>query len=60
MNFSSDGFEIDDVTDMEVYGEWLKFIDGEGATVKIAPIVVRKLMVFAINNFENFDKGAWE
>lgn len=60
MNFSSDGLEIDDVTVMEVYGEWLKFTDGEGATVKITPIVVKALMIFALDNFEKFDKGAWE
>jgi hypothetical protein len=60
MNFSSDGLEIDDATVMEVYGEWLKFTDGDGATVKITPMVVKTLMIFALNNFEKFDKGAWE
>jgi len=60
MNFSSDGFEIDDVTVMEVYGEWLKFTDADGAAVKITPMVVKTLMIFALNNFEKFDKGAWE
>jgi hypothetical protein len=60
MNFSSDGLEIEDVTVMEVYGEWLKFTDTDGAAVKITPMVVKTLMIFALNNFEKFDKGAWE
>lgn len=60
MNFSSDGLEIDDVTDTEVYGEWLKFTDDKGATVKITPIAVKTLMIFALDNFEKFDKEAWE
>jgi hypothetical protein len=60
MNFSYDGFEIDEVVNMEVYGDWLRFTDSEGATVKITPNAVKTLMIFAINNFEKFDKGAWE
>jgi hypothetical protein len=47
MNIKHDGAEIDDATNMQVYGEWIKFTDGEGATVKIPPSVIKKLMDFA-------------
>jgi hypothetical protein len=50
MNINSDGAEIDAVTDIEVYGDWIKFVDGEGATVKIDPEVVKQLMDFAMAN----------
>ena len=33
MNLGSDGAEIDAVRRMQVYGEWIKFVDGEGSTV---------------------------
>jgi hypothetical protein len=35
---------------MEVYGDWIKFVDGEGATVKIDPSVIRELHEFATAN----------
>jgi hypothetical protein len=35
---------------MEVYGDWIKFVDGEGATVKIDPSVIRELYEFATAN----------
>ena len=50
MNINSDGAEIDAATDMEVYGDWIKFTDGEGSTVKIDPYVVKQLMDFALAN----------
>ena len=50
MNIDSDGAEIDAARDMEVYGDWIKFVDGEGATVKIDPYVVKQLMDFALAN----------
>ena len=50
MNINSDGAEIDAATDMEVYGDWIRFVDGEGATVKIDPYVVKQLMDFALAN----------
>ena len=50
MNINSDGAEIDAATDMEVYGDWIKFVDGEGATVKIDPSVIRELHEFATAN----------
>ena len=59
MNFNSDGAEIDDVKHMEVYGDWLKFTDGEGATVKIAAYVLKKLMMFALENATEFNEGSW-
>jgi hypothetical protein len=59
MNINSDGVEIDAATDMEVYGDWIKFVDGEGATVKIDPSVIRKLYEFAMAHAEEFDEGAW-
>jgi hypothetical protein len=60
MNIGSDGAEIDSAKDFEVYGEWIKFTDGEGSTVKITPSVVETLMIFALDNFEKFYEGAWE
>jgi hypothetical protein len=60
MIINDDGAEIDGVTNMEVYGEWIKFTDGEGAAVKITPRVVQKLLEFAIANEGAFDEGAWE
>ncbi len=60
MNINSDGAEIDRATDFEVYGEWIKFTDGEGATVKITPSVVAALIVFAIKHVNDFEEGAWE
>ena len=50
MNINSDGAEIDAANFMEVYGDWIKFVDGEGATVKIDPYVVKQLMDFALAN----------
>lgn len=35
MNINSDGAEIDGARNIEVYGDWIKFTDGEGATVKL-------------------------
>jgi hypothetical protein len=60
MNIGSDGAEIDSAKNFEVYGEWIKFTDGEGSTVKITPSVVKTLMIFALDNFEKFYEGAWE
>ena len=59
MNINSDGAEIDVARDMEVYGDWIKFVDGEGATVKIVPSVIRELYEFAMAHAEEFDEGAW-
>ena len=59
MNINFDGTEIDSAVDMEVYGEWIKFTDDLGANIKITPSVVKALMIFALNNFEKFDEGAW-
>lgn len=42
----SDGAEIDDATNMEAYGDWVKFTDGEGATVKISLPTVLALYCF--------------
>jgi hypothetical protein len=50
MNINSDGAEIDAARDMEVYGDWIRFVDGEGATVKIDPEVVKQLMDFVTAN----------
>ena len=60
MNIKHDGAEIDDATNMQVYGEWIKFTDGEGATVKIPPSVIKKLMDFALDNKSEFYNEAWE
>ena len=50
MNINSDGAEIDAARDIEVYGDWIKFTDGERSTVKIDPYVVKQLMDFALAN----------
>ena len=60
MNFNSDGIEIEAATDLEVYGVWLKFTDSEGVAIKISPEILKKLMVFALDNFAEFDEGAWK
>lgn len=60
MNINSDGAEIEVAVNMEVYGEWIKFTDGTGAPIKITPSAVKALMIFALNNFEKFEEGAWE
>ena len=59
MNLSSDGAEIDAAKNMEVYGDWIKFKDGEGNTVKIPPFVVKQLMIFALEHVNEFEEGAW-
>lgn len=60
MNVNYDGTEIEAANNVEVYGEWIKFTDVAGAPIKITPSVVMALMIFALNNFEKFDEGAWE
>lgn len=60
MIVNDDGAEIDGAKDFEVYGEWIKFTDGEGSTVKITPSVVAALMVFAVKHVKDFEEGAWE
>ena len=60
MNISSDGAEIDNVRKMQVYGDWIKFVDGEGSTVKITPGVVKQLLVFALDHINEFEDEVWE
>jgi hypothetical protein len=60
MIINDDGAEIDGATNMEVYGDWIKFTDGEGATVKMLPSVVKQLLEFAMANEGAFDEEAWE
>ncbi len=59
MIITDDGAEIDSAIDLEVYGDWIKFTDGEGAVVKITPSVVKQLLEFAMANESKFDDGAW-
>jgi hypothetical protein len=59
MIITEDGAEIDSAIDLEVYGDWIKFTDGEGAVVKIPPGVVKQLLEFAMANESEFDDGAW-
>lgn len=59
MNINADGAEIEDAEDLEVYGEWIKFKDGEGSIVKIPPGVAVKLAAFALSHFSEFEDGAW-
>lgn len=58
MNF--DGAEIDNVLKMKVYGDWIKFVDREGSTIKITPGVVKQLLVFALENISEFEAEVWE
>lgn len=60
MNINSDGLEIEDVCEMEVYGEWIKFTDGDGATIKISPSAVRRLIIFALERITHFEEEVWE
>lgn len=62
MNINSDGAEIDpgDIREMQVYGDWIRFVDGEGAAVKITPSAVKQLMIFALEHVNEFEEGAWE
>ena len=60
MNINSDAAEIDAVRKMQVYGDWIRFVDGEGAAVKITPSVVKQLMMFALEHVNEFEEGAWE
>jgi hypothetical protein len=59
MIITEDGAEIDGANSMEVYGDWIKFTDDEGAVVKITPSVVKQLLEFAMANESAFDEGAW-
>ena len=47
MNINDDGAEIDRAENVELYGDWIKFTDGEGASVKIATDVVLELAEFS-------------
>ena len=62
MNINSDGAEIDpgDIREMQVYGDWIRFVVGEGSTVKITPGVVKALLVFALEHINEFEEGVWE
>lgn len=60
MIITDDGAEIDSAMSLEVYGDWIKFTDGEGAVVKITPGVVKQLLEFAMANESKFYDGAWE
>lgn len=60
MNINYDGAEIEYANDLEVYGEWIKFTDGDGSVIKIPPNVIKKLMVFALEHATEFGEGAWE
>ena len=57
MIINDDGAEIDGAINMEVYGDWIKFTDGEGSIVKILPSVVAQLLEFAMANESAFDEG---
>ena len=46
MNVNDDGVEIDRAENTELYGDWIKFTDGEGATVKIEIDVILELHDF--------------
>lgn len=49
MNINNDGkesAEIDRAENVELYGDWIRFTDGEGASVKIAIDVVLELGEF--------------
>lgn len=60
MNINSDGAEIDAAQQLQVYGDWIKFVDGEGSAIKIPPSVVMQLAMFALANVKAFEDSAWE
>lgn len=60
MQVKADGVEIDSAKDMEAYGEWLKFTDGDGATVKMLPYLIKQLHEFALAHKDEFYPGAWD
>lgn len=60
MNIAFDGAEVDAASDPEVYGEWVRFTDGEGALVKVTPSVLMALFAFAVAHAKEFEDGAWE
>ena len=60
MKLSSDGAEIEGAHKIEVYGDWIMFVDNDGSTIKIDPNVVRQLTIFMLGQINAFDKGVWE
>ena len=46
MQINADGVELDGARNMEAYGDWVKFTDGEGTTVKISWTTVLALYCF--------------
>ena len=60
MILNDDGAEIDSASNLQVYGDWIKFTDGERATVKITPSVVKQLLEFAMANEGEFNEEAWK
>jgi hypothetical protein len=60
MLINQDGAEIEYIKDPEVFGEWIRFTDENDAHIKIAPAVVLKLMVFALEHIQDFDPELWD
>ena len=60
MQVKSDGAEIDRARQMKVYGEWVRFKDGDGAAVKMPPYLIKQLYDFAVAHKDEFYPGAWE
>ena len=60
MQINVDGVEIENVDRMEVYGDWVKFTDNDGAVIKIPPYVIKELLAFALEHAEEFPKDAWD
>jgi len=62
MNINDDGAEIDRAENVELYGDWIKFTDGEGASVKIAIDVILELHDFIreqpLADFSHVDRKA--
>jgi len=59
MQINDDGAEIDGAADIHVFGDWVKFTDGDGSIVKMPPSTIKKLMAFAVEHAEQFSQGAW-
>jgi hypothetical protein len=60
MKLSSDGAEIEGARNLEVYGDWIKFEDNSGTTIKIDPNVVRQLTIFLLGQLGTMNRGVWE
>jgi hypothetical protein len=60
MKVKTDDVEIDGATNMQAYGEWVRFKDCDGTAIKIPVYLIRRLHDFAVANKDAFYPEAWE